>query len=134
MTSNDNTTTTNHNGKWNRDLIALRRSKILDLMAQSVPQHEIAKQLGVSHATISLDQQWIRCNAQDNIKRHIEERIPLQFEECNAGLKLILRKAYNIINTSTRPQEVVAAMSLAVDIYSKLMDLSTNGAILEKTT
>jgi len=25
-------------------------------------------------------------------------------------------------------------MSLAVDIYGKLMDLSTNGAILEKTT
>jgi hypothetical protein len=48
-------------------------------------------------------------------------------------LKLILRKAYHIIDTSTRPQERISAMSLSVDIYGKLMDLSTNSTILEKT-
>ena len=98
---------TNHN-KYTQELIELRRSKVLELMAQSVPQHEIAKQLGVSHSTISLDQQYLRCAAQQNLKTHIEERIPAQFEECQAGLKLVLRKAYNIVETSTRPQEVIA--------------------------
>jgi hypothetical protein len=120
--------------KYSKELIQLRRSKLLEYMAQAIPQHEAAQRLGVSPATVSLDLQYLRCAAQQNLKTHIEERIPVQFEECQAGLKLILRKAYHIVETSTRPQEVIAAMSLAVEIYSKLMDLSTNGAILEKTT
>jgi hypothetical protein len=40
---------------------------------------------------------------------------------------------YDIAEKSTKTQEVLSAMGLAVDIYGKLMDLSTNGAILEKT-
>jgi hypothetical protein len=119
--------------KYSKELIELRRIKLLELMAQAVPQYKIAEQLGVSPTTVSLDLQYLRCTAQEKLKIHIEERIPAQFEECQAGLKLILRKAYHIVETSTRPQEVLSAMSLAVDIYGKLMDLSTNGAILEKT-
>lgn len=57
----------------------------------------------------------------------------MQYEECQAGLKFILRKTYEMVGKSTKPQEVISAMALAVDIYGKLMDLSTNGAILEKT-
>jgi hypothetical protein len=34
---------------------------------------------------------------------------------------------------SKRTEEQLAAMNLAVNIYGKLMNLSTNGAILEKT-
>jgi predicted transcriptional regulator len=111
----------------------MRRTKILELMAQAVPQYKIAEQLGVSPTTVSLDLQYLRCTAQEKLKTHIEERIPMQYEECNTGLKFILRKAYEIAEKSTKPQEVLAAMGLAVDIYGKLMDLSTNGAILEKT-
>jgi hypothetical protein len=50
------------------------------------------------------------------------------------GLKLILRKTYEIVDDkSKRTEEQLAAMNLAVNIYGKLMNLSTNGAILEKT-
>lgn len=58
----------------------------------------------------------------------------MQLAECETGLKLILRKAHEIMNKSTRVQDQINAMGLAADIYSKLMDLSTNGTIIEKTT
>jgi hypothetical protein len=77
---------------------------------------------------------YLRYKAQENIKNHIEEKIPMQFAECETGLKLILRKAHEIMNKSTRVQDQINAMGLAADIYSKLMDLSTNGTIIEKTT
>lgn len=112
----------------------LRRAKCLELVAQAVAQNKIAEQLGVSPATVSLDLQYLRCTAQQKLKTHIEERIPAQFEVCQAGLKLLLGKMYDIINNkSSKPQEVLAATGVAVDIYGKLMDLNTNGAILEKT-
>jgi DNA-binding transcriptional regulator LsrR (DeoR family) len=120
--------------KFSRELIQLRRAKVLELVAQAIPQNEIAKKLGVSVATISLDLQYLREAAKANIQNHIEERIPAQYEECHAGLKLILRKTYEIVDDkSKRTEEQLAAMNLAVNIYGRLMDLSTNGAILEKT-
>lgn len=56
----------------------------------------------------------------------------MQYEECQAGLKLILRRAYEIAGKSTKPQEVLSAMGLAVDIYGKLMNLATDGATFQQ--
>jgi hypothetical protein len=120
--------------KFSKELVELRRAKVLELVAQAVPQNQIAKKLGVSPATISLDLQYLREIAKANIQSHIEERIPAQYEACQAGLKLILRKTYEIVDDkSKRTEEQLAAMNLAVNIYGKLMDLSTNGSILERT-
>jgi translation elongation factor EF-1beta len=100
-----------------------------------VPQNQIAKKVNVSPATISLDMQYLRETAKSKIETHTEDRIPMQYEECHAGLKLILRKMCEIMDDkSKRTEEQLTAMNLAVSIYGKLMDLSTNGAILEKTT
>jgi predicted transcriptional regulator len=121
--------------KFSKELVELRRAKVLELVAQATPQNQIAQKLGVSPATISLDLQYLRETARTKFNDHIETRIPMQFEECQTGLKLILRKTYEIVeDKSKRTEEQLAAMNLAVNIYGKLMDLSTNGAILEKTT
>jgi predicted transcriptional regulator len=121
--------------KFSKELVELRRARVLELVAQAVPQNQIALKLGVSPATISLDMQYLRETSQAKIKDHTETRIPMQYEECHAGLKLILRKTYEIMDDkSKRTEEQLAAINLAVNIYGKLMDLSTNGAILEKTT
>jgi predicted transcriptional regulator len=119
--------------KFSKELIQLRRSRVLELVAQAVPQTLIAEQLGVSPSTISLDMQYLRETAKSNIQNHIEEKIPMQFSECETGLKLILRKTHELINKSTRVQDQLHAMGLAADIYAKLMDFSTNGAILQKS-
>ena len=56
----------------------------------------------------------------------------MQYAECQAGLKVVLRKAYDIVDNSTRTPEVLSAMALIIDIYGKIMDLTTNSDILEK--
>ena len=130
--SGNNNNNDNGSYKYSKELIQLRRDKVLELTAQSVSQVYIARQLGVSQAVISLDLQYLRCRAQENTRDHIETRIPMQYSVCEAGLKLILRKVYQVMDKSTRPQDQLNAMSLAADIYAKLMDLSTNGAILTR--
>jgi predicted transcriptional regulator len=124
----------NTNNKYSRELIEIRRLRVLELISKATSQSKIAEQLGVSQATVSLDLQYVKENAHNKMKTHIEERIPMQYEECLTGLKLILRKTYEIVeDKSKRSEEHLAAMNLAVNIYGKLMDLSTNGGILEKT-
>ena len=119
--------------KYEKENIELRRARVLELVAQGLSQKEIAEKVASSASTVSLDLQYLRETAKSNIQNHIEERIPMQYEECQAGLKFILRKTYEMVDKATKPQEAISAMALAVDIYGKLMDLSTNGAILEKT-
>jgi predicted transcriptional regulator len=123
------------NNKYSKELIEMRRLKVLELISKATSQCKIAEQLGVSQATVSLDLQYVKCKSQEKMKTHVEDRIPMQYEECQTGLKLILRKTYEILeDKSKRTEEQLTAMNLAVNIYGKLMDLSTNGAILEKTT
>src|SRR5215204_2410537 len=70
------------NLKYTKELVSMRRAKVLELSAQGLTQVEIGRQLSVSQAVVSLDKQYLRETAQTKIKTHIEERIPTQFEEC----------------------------------------------------
>jgi hypothetical protein len=119
--------------KYQKENIELRRGKVLELLAKGMLKSEIAKTLNVSNALISIDVQYLQETARYKIQNHVEKRIPMQYEECQAGLKLILRRAFEISDKSTKPQEVIAALGLASEIFGRLMDLSTNSAILEKT-
>jgi hypothetical protein len=121
------------NFKYEKENIELRRARVLELVAQGLSQKEIAEKVVSSPSTVSLDMQYLRETGKSKMKTHIEERMPMQYEECQAGLKFMLRKAYEIVeDKSKKTQEQLTAMNLAVLIYGKLMDLSTNGATFEQ--
>jgi hypothetical protein len=121
------------NFKYEKENIDLRRARVLELVAQGLSQKEIAEKVASSPSTVSLDMQYLRETGKSKMKTHIEERMPMQYEECQAGLKFMLRKAYEIVeDKSKKTQEVLAAMNLAVNIYGRLMDLSTNGVTFEQ--
>jgi hypothetical protein len=75
--------------------------------------------------------QYLSCKAQENIKTHLQ-RIPKQYEECHMGLKMTLRRAWEISNNSTKTTEVLQALSLCSDTYGKIMDLTTDGTTLQQ--
>jgi transposase len=82
--------------------IELRRARVLELVAQGLSQNEIQQKLGVSAATVSLDMQYLRETGKSKMKTHIEERMPMQYEECQASLKFMLRKAYEIVEDMSK--------------------------------
>jgi DNA-binding NarL/FixJ family response regulator len=45
----------NTNNKYSRELIEIRRLRVLELISKATSQSKIAEQLGVSQATVSLD-------------------------------------------------------------------------------
>jgi Trp operon repressor len=124
---------TEYNHKFTRELIQLRRDKVLELISLGFKQHEIAQQLGVALSTICVDVQFLKETARNNLEDYVEHKIPQQFAECNSIFKLVLRKAWEIHNhPNSKTSERIQSLSIMSETASKLNDLSTDSKILNQ--
>jgi transcriptional regulator len=63
-----------------------RRSKVVEMRARGLSQTEIARELQVSKALISLDIQYLRNQAKGSIKEYVTEHLPEQYQVCLIAL------------------------------------------------
>jgi hypothetical protein len=111
-----------------------RRNRVLELTSQGRTEREVAQILNVGNGTIHRDVAYLRKQAQDNLRFHVQERLPEQYQKCMNGLTQVLKMAWNIVfldstnnnNQTTRLQ----ALSLINDCYRYQMDLTTNGVVI----
>ena len=113
-------------------IISLRQSKIAELLAQGYTnQSEIAHKLNVSEPTVSRDIQFLNRQAQENLKIHVERRIP--FEKCYTGLNLVLKKAFEITNLeNAKISEKVAALQVVLTTYDKMWEVILGRPLLKE--
>jgi DNA-binding NarL/FixJ family response regulator len=84
-----------------QDQIEWRRSQVLELDAQGQNIMEIAKILHISHGTVDNDLLYLRKQAQENLQKHIQERIPEEYQKAVVGINKVLKTCWNIINKDT---------------------------------
>jgi hypothetical protein len=90
-------------------------------------QVEISRILNISESSVSRDIDYLKQAAQRSLKEHIELRIPHQYSICETGLKIVLRRAYDIANNpNNTTSENIQSLSLIANIYGRLMELSTD--------
>jgi hypothetical protein len=111
-----------------QSLIFIRRSRIEEMLAKGyTSQIAIARELHISESTVSRDIIFLKQEAQRNLKEHIQLRIPHQYSLCETGLKIVLRRAYEIANyPNNSTSENIQSLSLIANIYGRLMELSTD--------
>jgi hypothetical protein len=68
-------------------------------------QTEIARELQVSKASISLDMQYLRRQAKEAIREYVTEHLPEQYQICLTALDTILKHAFDILETSPDTRE-----------------------------
>ncbi len=101
----------------------------MDYLAQGISQADIATELKVSAATITNDIAYLRKEAKENIRTHIKERMPLEFETSLTSLKSVRRRA-NLIAEKTENERVkVMSLSLVRETEESIMDLISNGGV-----
>jgi predicted transcriptional regulator len=61
------------------------------MTARGMSQAEIARELQVSEASISLDMQYLREQAKESIKEYVTEHLPEQYQICLSALDTILK-------------------------------------------
>ena len=111
-----------------QDLISLRRSKVMELLAQGYTnQREIAQLLNVSEPTVSRDIAHITRESKENLDHFVAKRIPLEIERCHMALNLVLRKAFEITNLpNAKISERLHALSVILTTYDKIEDIIGN--------
>jgi transcriptional regulator len=75
------------------------------LRARGLSQTEIARELQVSKASISLDMQYLRRQAKEAIREYVTEHLPEQYQICLTALDTILKHAFDILETSPDTRE-----------------------------
>ena len=123
--------------------IQWRRTKVLELSSQGNTQSDIAKILHVGEATVSRDISSLRQQAQINLKTHINDKLPEEYQNCMTGINQVLKICWEIVNklrninndngqtvTMTDNKTILQALALVNDCNKYKMDLTTNGVVI----
>jgi hypothetical protein len=129
------------------DMIEWRRSKVLELSSQGHNQSEIATIMQVGISTINRDAIYLRQQAQENLKIHVQQKLPEEYQRCLTGMNQVLKLSWQIANnnkqngqdhndnnnntlTTGDERTRLQALSLINDCYKYIMDLTTNGVVI----
>jgi hypothetical protein len=132
-----------------QQLIEWRRSKVLEYHSQGYSMTEITNMLHVKNvSTISRDLEYLREKAQENLKTHIQQKLPEEYQRCLTGMNQVLKLGWQIANNNNAKQNDqdlndnsstvttgddrtrLQALSLINDCYKYIMDLTTNGVVI----
>jgi hypothetical protein len=134
-----------HNTKNTDKQIQWRRAKVLELSSQGNTQSDIAKTLHVGEATVSRDISSLRQQAQINLRTHINDKLPEEYQNCMVGINQVLKICWEIVNKSRNVDNdngngqtmtvidnktVLQALALINDCNKYKMDLTTNGVVI----
>jgi hypothetical protein len=116
-----------------KERLEWRRNKVLELSSQGRSQPTIAKILQVGLATVNRDLQHLRQEAKENIRRYIDEKLPLEYQKCLVGLEAILSKTWDIANNvDSAERDRLQAISVGMQAYNMKIDLLTNATVVER--
>jgi uncharacterized protein YerC len=114
-----------------KQFIEWRRAQVLELSSQGRTERDIATILKVGAATVSRDIAYLNKQAEDNLKNHINQRLPAQYQKSLNGLNQVLTIAWNIVLLgSINHNNKLQALSLISDCYKYQMDLCTNAGVI----
>src|SRR5918992_5655958 len=134
--------------KMQQQQIDWRRAKVLELSSQGYSQIEIATNRQMDKSVICRDIAYLRQQAQDNLKLHIQDKLPEEYQNCMTGINQVLRICWDIVNksrnvndndndgqtvTMTYNKTVLQALALINDCNKYKMDLTTNGVVITPT-
>jgi predicted transcriptional regulator len=121
------------NFKFTKSAIGWRRNTVLEKLAKGYSQSQIAKELQLNPSTISLDVQYLKERARNELKTHLTERLPFEHARVTNGINDLLKKTHEILDNSTDPKMQLQTISVLTGLYSTVMTLATDAGIIEQS-
>ena len=112
-----------------QDQIEWRRSQVLELSSQGQTERQIATILQVGKTTVHKDLAYLSRQAKPNLKVHILDRLPEEYQKCMVGINQVLNMAWSIANKEIDNKTKLQALALINDCNRYKMDLATGSAI-----
>ena len=92
-------------------------------MVKGYSEYNIASELKVSQSTVSRDIVYLR-------QKHIQERLPQEYENCMTGINQVLQLTWEIAEKPTDDKTKLQAFAQLNEGYKFKMDLTTNGVVI----
>jgi uncharacterized protein YerC len=94
-----------------------RRKRVASLLAQSMTETEIAKQLCVNQSTISRDIKALKQLSQKFVYDLAKSDLAFSYKQCLVGIEEVKRRAWEILNKSTdiSTRDKLLALKVIVD-------------------
>jgi transposase len=108
-----------------------RRAKVVELKARGMTHGEIARELQVSRTSIVSDVQYLREQAKGIIKEYATDHLPEQYQVCLVALDSIIKRAFDIIETSDDNREKLQAMELFKNTHLVKLELLSNATTID---
>jgi hypothetical protein len=115
------------------DMIEWRRAKVLELSSQGYNQSEIATIMQVGISTINRDAIYLRQQAQENLKIHVQQKLPEEYQRCLTGMNQVLKLSWQIANNARQNGQNLNDNSNAITIgddRTKLQACSQAGVVI----
>ena len=118
----------------NQNQIEWRRNKVQELSIKGFNQAVIARMLEIPKSTISRDIEFLRDVANENIRNHIQKKLPYEYTKCISGLEEIIKEGWIIATKADKngnTKDKLQSLALIKDTYNTKMDLLTNASLLQ---
>ena len=113
------------------DQLEWRKAKVVEMRARGMTHQEIASELQVSRTSITSDIQYLRSQAKESIKEYVTEHLPEQYQVCLTALDEIIKRAFEILETSPDNREKLQAMELFKDTHLVKLELLSNATTID---
>ena len=80
--------------------------------------------------TAARDIQFLKAQATEQLKFHIQERLPWEHNICSEGLSQIIQHAWSIILEGDAKSNKIAALSLIAQCYKDRLEIATNAHVV----
>jgi hypothetical protein len=101
------------------------------MRARGMAHQEIAHELQVSRTSITSDIQYLRNQAKESIREYTTEYLPEQYQVCLIALDQIIKRAFDILETSHDNREKLQAMELFKDTHLVKLELLSNATTID---
>ena len=111
-----------------------RRNKINELSVKGYSQSEITKMLDIDKSTVSRDITFLKEEAKETIKNHIQDKLPYEYSKCISGLEEIIKESWIVATQAEKignTKDKLQSLALIKDTYNTKMDLLTNASLLQ---
>jgi hypothetical protein len=75
--------------------------------------------------------QYLRNQAKESIREYVTEHLPEQYEVCLTALDAIIKRAFDILETSDDNREKLQAMELFKDTHLVKLELLSNATTID---
>jgi hypothetical protein len=111
-------------------IVAYRRAEVSKMLVLGATQDQMAKTLNCSQGVISTDVAYLDAAAAEELKHHIQKKLPHTHLICARGIDQVIRTAWSIVGNAKNEYQKIHALNLIHQCYITKQNLASDGTII----